>query len=297
VTTTTVMPDGAGGGSGGHCKRAGCGRPLPPGERGRARQFCSDDCRNRHYNAMRGKASAVAPPPTDGPEAGLARLMQLLTESSRLAAAVSAQVAEANPGRVAAVLAEADAARRRAEAHAATASAQSAESAASASAAWEAVDAAESLQTAAQTRAEEAEEQGRALQAKVGDLSGQLDAALQRAQAAEYQVADAFVQRDAARKDAERTADTLAGERGAAREDVKEAHQQAAREIAGVRDACEVQTDAAREIANAAVTRAERAEAELDAERAERRTLTDKLNAVSAHPALIRARTIPKKQT
>jgi chromosome segregation ATPase len=245
---------------------------------------------------MRGKASAVAPPPTDGPEAGLARLMQLLTESSRLATAVFAQVAEANPGRVTAVLAEADAARRRAEAHAATASAQSAESAASASAAWEAVDAAESLQAAAQARAEESGEQARALQAKVGDLSGQLDAALQRAQAAEHQVADAFAQRDAARKDAERAADTLAGERSAAREAVEEAHQQAIRQITGVRDACKSQTDAARGIANAAVTRAERAEAALDAERAERRALTDKLTAVSAQPALIRARTVPKKQ-
>jgi hypothetical protein len=28
----------------GHCKRAGCGRPLPPGGRGRSREFCSDEC-------------------------------------------------------------------------------------------------------------------------------------------------------------------------------------------------------------------------------------------------------------
>ncbi|MGH3288467.1 MAG: hypothetical protein ACRDPD_27930, partial [Streptosporangiaceae bacterium] len=139
TTTTAVMPAGAGvpaGDGDGRCKRAGCGRPLPPGERGRSRQFCSDECRIRHYNAMRGQAAA--PPPADGPEASLSRLAQLLTEASRLAAAASAQVAAADPGRVAAVLAEADAARRRAEAHAATASAQSIESAASASAAWEA---------------------------------------------------------------------------------------------------------------------------------------------------------------
>lgn len=28
----------------GHCKRAGCGKPLPPGGRGRSREFCSDEC-------------------------------------------------------------------------------------------------------------------------------------------------------------------------------------------------------------------------------------------------------------
>jgi chromosome segregation ATPase len=294
MTTTTVMPDGAGapaGGSGGHCKRAGCGRPLPPGERGRARQFCSDDCRTRHYNAMRSKASAVAPP-TDGPEAELARLAQLLTESSQLAAAVSAQIAAANPGRVAAVLAEADAA----EAHAATASAQSIESAASASAAWEAVDAAESLQATAQTHAEEAEEQVRDLKVKVADLTGQLEAALQREQAAERQVTDAVAERDAARKDAQSAANTLADERRTAKEAAEEAHKQTAHGIAIIRDACQAQTDAVREIASAAVKRAERAEAALEAERADRRTLTDKLTAVPAQPALIRARTIPRNQ-
>ena len=66
MTTTTVTPadaapgDGAGGdGSGpaaGRCKRGGCLAPLPPAERGRSRQFCSDECRRRHYNALRGTA-------------------------------------------------------------------------------------------------------------------------------------------------------------------------------------------------------------------------------------------------
>src|SRR5216683_1245814 len=129
--TTAVMPANGSvpAGDGGQCKRAGCGRPLPPGDRGRSRQFCSDECRIRHYNAQRGQAAIPAPPPADGPEASLARLSQLLAEASRLASAASAQVAAADPGRVAAVLAEAEAARRRAEAHAATASAQAAESA------------------------------------------------------------------------------------------------------------------------------------------------------------------------
>src|SRR5215469_1404744 len=132
MTTTTAAPADAGmaeGDGDGRCKRAGCGRPLPPGERGRSRQFCSDGCRIRHYNAQRGQAAVPAPPPADGPQAALGKLAQLLTEASRLASAACAQVAAADPGRVAAVLAEAEAARRRAEAHAATVSAQAAESA------------------------------------------------------------------------------------------------------------------------------------------------------------------------
>jgi hypothetical protein len=166
MTTMAAMPANgsvpAGEGDG-RCKRAGCGRPLPPGERGRSRQFCSDECRIRHYNAMRGTASAPAPPPADGPQASLGRLSQLLAEASRLAAVASAQVAEADPGRVAAVLAEAEAARRRAEAHAATASAQAAEAAESAAAAWEAADAAQAATDAAKDRAQAAEERAREL--------------------------------------------------------------------------------------------------------------------------------------
>ena len=85
MTTTAVMPAGTGApaGAGGCCKRAGCGRPLPPGERGRSRQFCGDECRIRHYNAMRGQAAVPAPPPVEsGPEASLGKLSQPLAEAS-----------------------------------------------------------------------------------------------------------------------------------------------------------------------------------------------------------------------
>src|ERR1039457_4218550 len=117
TTTTAVMPAGAGvpaGDSGGCCKRAGGGRAAPPRRRGRtrgvcrgggrSRQLCSDECRIRHYNAMRGQAAVPAPPPADGPQASLGKLSQLLAEASRLASAASAQVAAADPGRVAVVL-------------------------------------------------------------------------------------------------------------------------------------------------------------------------------------------------
>jgi long-chain fatty acid transport protein len=84
--------DGVPAGEGGICKRAGCGRPLPAGERGRARRFCSDQCRTRHYNAQRGQAPVPVPPPAGGPEENLGRLSVLLAEAGKLASAVAGQV-------------------------------------------------------------------------------------------------------------------------------------------------------------------------------------------------------------
>ena len=241
-------------------------------------------------------AAVATPPPTGGPEAGLARLVQLLTESSRLATAVSAQVTEAEPGLVAVVLAEAEAARRRAEATAATASARAAESAASASAAWEATDAAENGRSAAQSRAEAAEERAKHLQTKVDDLTRQLEAALQRVQAAERQATEMTAERDAARQDSEHVEDVLATERRQASEAAEQIRQQATREIASAQAACQAQVDTARQLAGAAVARAERAEAALDNERAERRALTERLTTVSTQLARSCIRTPPKKQ-
>ena len=143
----------------GFCGRTGCGRPLPAGQRGRSRRFCSEECRRRHYNALRGKPAPAVPVPEDGPGATLGKLSQLLAEASRLAATASAQAAETDSARVAAMLAEAEASRRSAEAHAATAAAQSlaaaaqtAESAESAAVAWEAADAADAARPGRRTR-------------------------------------------------------------------------------------------------------------------------------------------------
>src|ERR1700722_16942213 len=174
MPTTAVMPANGNVPAAGPecCKRAGCGRPLQPGEQGgRPRQFCSDECRIRHYNGMRGQPPAAASLPADGPQASLARLAQLLAEASRLAATASAQVAAADPGRVAAGRAEAEAARRRAEAHAATASAQAAESAESAAAAWEAADTAAAARAEAEARAAAEGEQARELRQHADHLT------------------------------------------------------------------------------------------------------------------------------
>src|SRR5260370_729212 len=120
----TVTPAG-----GSRCKRSGCAAPLPRQESGRSRQFCSDECRRRHYNALRGTPPAVLPAPADGPGPALARLGQLLAEAGRLAAQATGQVADAAPPRAAATVAEAEASRPRAEAPAAPADALAAASA------------------------------------------------------------------------------------------------------------------------------------------------------------------------
>src|SRR5260370_5971536 len=84
TTTTAVIPAGASvpAGDGGCCKRAGCGRPLPPGERGRSRQFCSDECPPPHYNRLRGQAALAAPLPPDRPQASLGKLAPLPAQGS-----------------------------------------------------------------------------------------------------------------------------------------------------------------------------------------------------------------------
>ena len=245
-------------GDGGCCKRTGCCRPLPPGERGRTRQFCSDECRIRHYNTQRGQPAAAAPPPAGGPEAALGKLSQLLAEASRLAGTAAAQVAAAGPGQVAAVLAEAEAARRRAEAHAATVSAQAAESAESAAAAWDAADAAGAARAQAEARAATAGGQAGEHRQQADRLAGQLAAALARAEAAEREAAQAAAalkaavrERDtaitAARRDAELAAAQMAAARQAGDEALAGTREQAARELTVLQASCQAHSGAARE--------------------------------------------------
>ena len=289
TATTVVIPAGAGipAGDGGCCKRAGCGRPLPPGERGRSRQFCGDECRIRHYNGLRGQAAVPAPPPADGPEASLGRVAQLLAEASRLAATASAQVAAADPGRVAAVLAEAEAARRRAEAHAATASAQAGESAESAAAAWEAADAAEAARDAAQARAQAAAERARELEQQSAATAARARRGLgpRRGRRTRGRAGSrAGVRRPPANvtlrsRTPGRTPSTPPPNwPGPA---ARASRPQRTPGAGGPRDRGSPGRlpgagRAARYLADAAIERAERAEAALDAERAERRALTDK---------------------
>jgi hypothetical protein len=156
----------------GRCKRPGCGKPLPESSQGgRPRQFCSKECRISYYNAQRGQGSRSTT--VSGTEGTIAPLMQVLAEASRLAVAVSSEVAAAGPGRIAATLAEAEAGRRRAEADAVAAPARAAAAAAAAEAAWEAADIADASRYAALARVEAAEAEARDLRSRVAvELAG-----------------------------------------------------------------------------------------------------------------------------
>jgi hypothetical protein len=186
----------------GRCKRPGCGRPLPASDQGgRPRQFCSKECRIRYYNAQRGQALGSAS--ASGTETTIPRLTQLLAEASRLAVTVSSEVAAVGPGRIAAMLAEAEAARRRAEADAAAADARAADAAAAAEAAWEVADTADASRDAALARAEAAEGEARDLRSRAAaELAGVREAG-ETALAAAREIASAqaacLVQADAAR--------------------------------------------------------------------------------------------------
>ena len=125
----------------------------------------------------------------------------------------------------------------------------------------------------------------------------ELTAALTRAGAAEREAAQAAAgarcgrprarhrdRRSPARRRARRRRTGLAPAAQASRPSPQPASRPA-RELAAVQAACQAQADAARSLADAASARAERAEAALDAERAERRALTDKLTAVPPRAA------------
>ena len=276
------------------CKRPGCGAPLPAPGPGRARAYCSDVCRHRYNNSLRG-AAVLAGTAAGGPGAlaALGRLGELIGETGGLLAVVQRQVADAAPERVAAAAAAAEAARRAAEARAAAAEARAAQAEESAAAAWEAADAAGQDTSDARADAESARAQAR-------DLAGQLPAALARAEQAGTALAEARAGHQAAVAAAARAEAGLAAARelaaaATARAERAETEVEAGRARAEQADTAlaearaghqaavaaaaraEAGLAAARELAAAATARAERAETDLQAEQAERRALTSRL--------------------
>lgn len=109
----------------GICKRPGCGKALPANKgRGRTRQFCSDDCARRYHNAARMPSPRTSPPGAENP---LVALDSLVRQAAVLVRAALDQAATVDPAHVLAQLAEAEAARLRAEALASAATARAAE--------------------------------------------------------------------------------------------------------------------------------------------------------------------------
>jgi hypothetical protein len=136
-----------------------CGNPVPVSGRGRARVFCGDACSRRFRNAARpagGDAGAVSSGQAADP---LGALEALIRQAGSVVTLARGQVAALDPGVVAAQLAEAEAAGRRAEARAVTAEARAAEAEQEMLAALEAAQAAHRGQEAAGAGARRAGEE------------------------------------------------------------------------------------------------------------------------------------------
>ena len=99
-------------------------QPAARPGRGRTRQFCSADCARRYHNDARVPAPAGTPGVGDDP---LAVLDALIRQAAVLIRACREQAASLDPASVRAQIADAEAARRRAEAATITAQAQAAE--------------------------------------------------------------------------------------------------------------------------------------------------------------------------
>jgi hypothetical protein len=92
--------------------------------RGRTRQFCSNECARRYHNAARIPSPRASPPDAGNP---LAALDSLIRQAAVLVRAALDQDARVDPAYVRAQLAEAEAARLRAEALALAAAARAGE--------------------------------------------------------------------------------------------------------------------------------------------------------------------------
>jgi len=270
----------------GVCKRPGCGHPLPPPGLGRTRQFCSQDCARGYHNAARYSAAGdPAAAPSGDP---LAALETLTRQAATLIGQARAEAGRLDPARVRVVLAEAEAARQRAEAGAVTAQAQAAEAGQEARALAEALDASRAAQHAAETAAgtaiatardAEAEAQA-ARQAAAGQIAAASTEASACVTAAEQAAARCQRERDAATeaaRQAQYRADTeISRARQAeadARAETGHVRADAARERDAFREHYQAQARAADTLTAAERARADRAEHQLDTELAGFRAL------------------------
>jgi hypothetical protein len=275
------------------CKRPGCGRPLPAQARGRNRIFCSDDCAQRYHNDARLPVPASTPAGDDP----LTALEALLRQGAVLLRTAREQAAALDPAAVRVQIAEAEAARRRAEAAAVTAQAHTAQAGEETAALAEALAAAREQATAAQAAAQHAAAQARdqaaALEQLQAGTAAEITAiqarATGQATAARDDAARSIRERDealAAARDARQSADTETSRARQAETDARAETERvradAAREREALREYHKAQLAAARELAAAERARAERAETQLEAERADRRTLTSHLTTAAS---------------
>jgi hypothetical protein len=291
------------------CKRPGCGRPLPAQGRGRNRVFCSGDCAQRHHNDARIPAPAAGT--LTGDQDPLAALDALTRQIAVLVRAAREQAASLDPARVRAQVADAEAARRRAEAAAVTAQAQAAEAREETGALAEALaaarDDAAAARDAAQHQADDARAAAAALEQLRAGTAAQITAiqasAADQAAAARTGAETSARERDdalAAARDARQAAATETSRARPAEADARaetgRVRDDAARERESLREHHQAQLAAAHELTAAERARAERAEAQLEAERADRRTLTTHLTSPASDNGHQQPAGIPGRQ-
>jgi hypothetical protein len=276
------------------CKQPGCGAELPAATgRGAPRLFCGPACSRKWHNENRlasGAAGTQQAPAAGGPLAGL---QQLLAQAADLVADAGAQLTAADPGRVAAALAAADAARRQAQAETAVALARAAQAAQDAETATAAMHAARHDTQAALEAADAARADSDAAEARAQAIRDQADAQItQIRQESGAALAAARTQASTARADRDAALATAAQDRHHAGTEISRARQaeadaraendhvraDAARERDAQAVACTAQLHAIQALADTWRARAEHAEQQLDLEREHQRRL-------AAHPA------------
>ena len=273
------------------CKQPGCGIQLPAATgRGAPRLFCSPACSRKWHNDNRSAAGQQAAAPASPPDGGpLASLHQLLAQAASLADGAAAQLAAADPGKVTATLAAADAARGQAQAETAVALARLAEAAQAAQAATAAMHAARQDAQAALEAADAARADADAADARAQAICDQADAQITEIRrqaddaigAAREGTRTAHADRDAALSAAGQARHHAGTEISRARQAEADARTEndhvradAARERDAQAAACAAQLHAIQALADTWRTRAEHAEHQLDLERDHQRRLT-----------------------
>jgi len=268
------------------CKRPGCGNDLPARDRGRPRVFCGDDCARKYANGTRpAHPQAPAGQDTDA----LAGLEVLLSQATALTRQAAVQARQTDPARVRVQLADAEAARRRAEAGTQVACAQAAEQAHEAQAAAEALEAArrdlhaaeqDTAQQAAQAAAARADlaaarDQHATDQAKTTTDAAAAIAAEQRAaEQHRHAAATAIEEAKGIQQHASAEAARARQAETDARAEIERTRTDAARERDTLTAGYHAQLNAAGQIIAAQRARAERAEHQVDTERAQNRLST-----------------------
>ena len=272
------------------CKQPGCVAELPAATgRGAPRLFCSPACSRKWHNDSRQSASPSAVgQPAAAPAGPLAGLHQLLSQAVGLVADAGAQLTAADPGRVAAALAAADAARRQAQAETAVALARAAQAAQDAETATAAVHAARHDTQAALEAADAARADADAADARAQAIRDQADAQItQIRRESGAALAAARTEASTARADRDAALATAAQDRHHADTEISRARQaeadaraennhvrtDAARERDAQAAACTAQLHAIQALADTWRARAEHAEQQLDLERDHQRRL------------------------